>query len=452
MHPILSLISILALTSALFPIPETQSAHRPDLAVHFLNDAGKESTSFPLPSANEGGGLTIAAEDLGNDGVPELVVGNGLGNAPTVHVLQKDGTEIGSFLAYEPSMGTGINVAACDMDGDGMKEIVTAPQGGGGPQVRIFTNLGIEIPGGTFFAYAETFRGGVNIACGDLDNDGRAELVTLPMTSGGPHVRVWKLENGTVHISQEFFSSDTSDNRGLVGVVHNGNLAIANQRGSETTIKTFSGKTFTLIGESKISIDATGVSSLFVKNNLVHLATTSKGKIINTQTGQSISVPSPFGSIAATSAAFTQGGSEEFITVPYRPMYMDDYQDLPRSLVVDISDQRIFAYEYGVLVNTFLVSTARAGYQTPRGETTIMAMPYLVRYAWSYSPGNPNNYDLGYVPYNMRVFPHIYIHYAPWHNNFGHPMSHGCINVSLDNVRWLYNSFAQVGDRVLVRD
>jgi lipoprotein-anchoring transpeptidase ErfK/SrfK len=75
----------------------------------------------------------------------------------------------------------------------------------------------------------------------------------------------------------------------------------------------------------------------------------------------------------------------------------------------------------------------------------------VVNYTWNYGPDDPRNYDLGPVKYNLRIYPHIYIHYAYWHNNFGRPMSHGCVNVNWDNMKWLYD-WAEEGIPVTVRE
>jgi hypothetical protein len=411
----------------------------------------EETASFSLPSANEAGGFSIATGDLGEDGVPELILGGGLGNAPLVHVLRRDGSEVGTFLAYAAEMGSGIHVEVCDINGDGTNEIVTAPGRGGGPHVRIFDSMGNALGDGGTFVYAEHFRGGVNITCGDVDGDGADEVITLPATAGGPHVRIWDVDNGSLTLQTEFFAFDASHRAGLVGVVHKGILSVASARASEDkTLKSFSLETLPASTTETLLYEADGISSLFYVNDDLHITTTDS-HLINHTSGEGILIDSPFESISAASSDLNGDGIEEIITVPSRPLYHEPDKDLPRSIVIDISEQRIFAYEYGVLTNTFLISSARSGYTTPRGTTSVLANPYLVHYAWSYSPGNANNYDLGFVPYNLRIFPHIYIHYAPWHNNFGRPQSHGCVNVNLDNIKWIYG-WAEVGDQVVVQD
>ncbi len=107
-------------------------------------------------------------------------------------------------------------------------------------------------------------------------------------------------------------------------------------------------------------------------------------------------------------------------------------------IYVNLKEQRLRAYENGRLVKTFLVSTGSYRFPTPPGNYSVLEKDPVVNYQWSYGKGNPDNYDLGNVPYNLMFRPHMYIHYAYWHNNFGRRMSHGCINVNLANIKWIY--------------
>jgi lipoprotein-anchoring transpeptidase ErfK/SrfK len=72
-------------------------------------------------------------------------------------------------------------------------------------------------------------------------------------------------------------------------------------------------------------------------------------------------------------------------------------------------------------------------------------------YTWNYGVGNPNNYSLPDVKWNMRFRNHYYIHSAYWHNNFGQPMSHGCVNTSIPDAEWIY-SWADVGTTVEIKN
>jgi len=131
-----------------------------------------------------------AYDQLG--GLPQsyyIVTGAGAGGGPHVRVFDSTGLEISGFFAYGEKFTGGVNVAAGDVDGDGKDEIITGAGAGGGPHVRVFDLFGQ--PKGGFFAYGEKFTGGVNVAAGDVDGDGKDEIITGAGAGGGPHVRVF---------------------------------------------------------------------------------------------------------------------------------------------------------------------------------------------------------------------------------------------------------------------
>ena len=377
---------------------------------------------------NDISGVSLAVADLGDDGVSEIIVGNGMGLEPRVHVLRQDGSEVGSFLAYAPTLGVGINVIACDLTGDGSNEIIVAPQRGGSPHIRVFDRMGDAMDDGGFFAYDEEMRSGVNLACGDLTDDGRDELVTLPAAGGGPHVRVWSWDNG-MELAQNFFAFHMDDRSGLVGVVHNRELIVAQQFTSTPTVKTLVIHTSpTTISEQQISIDGLGIESLVVFDEQLYLTTSSSRTLYN--------VTQHTTSELETEHAYLAVDGNHFLIAPGRYLFSSYTQ--AQHISVDVSEQRLYAFEHGILRNSFLISSGRNN-ATPIGTHAVLAKLPLVHYAWNYGEGNPNNYDLGWIPYNLRIYPHIYIHYAPWHNNFGHQMSRGCVNVNLTNIQWLYD-------------
>jgi len=438
-------IAALTLGIALFPTSNV-SAHSTNIHLSTLKTDGSILFESNISTANTATGTTLTSGDTNNDGLPEIILGSGLGNEPRVRIYNSAGSEISSFLAYAPNMGIGINVAACDLDGDGKSDIVTAPQRGGGPHIRAFGADGTDLAAGGFFAYTEAFRGGVNLACGDLDGDGRAELVTLPGTNGGPHVRVWKFSENTFTLADEFFAFGADDNRGLVGKKKKKKLFVAPQRGGSIDVVTYNLE-LGVLGQNTTEIAANGLGSIFFENEQLRFAGTSESGIFAIDGAKIYKTDVEFGSTTAMAVDLNNDGLETIIYTPYRPMFSDRTE--PQYIHVDKSKQRVFAYEHGVLSNTFLVSTGRSGYSTPAGEHSVLAKPLFVNYAWSYGTDNPNNYDLGMIKYNLRIYPHIYIHYAPWHNNFGHVMSHGCVNVNLTNIQWIYE-WAEVGTPVTV--
>jgi len=133
------------------------------------------------------GSVSLAVGDINGDGKPEIVVGAGPGGGPQVRAFTFDGKAILNFFAYDKNFRGGVNVAVGDVNGDGRAEIITGAGPGGGPHIRYFNDKGNALGG--FFAYDEDFRGGVNVAVGDVNGDGRAEIITGAGAGSAPRVK-----------------------------------------------------------------------------------------------------------------------------------------------------------------------------------------------------------------------------------------------------------------------
>ncbi len=114
-----------------------------------------------------------------------------------------------------------------------------------------------------------------------------------------------------------------------------------------------------------------------------------------------------------------------------------------REILVSLSESRIYAYENGVLLRSVLVSTGRAATPTVQGDFTIQRK-YVAQTMTG--PG----YYLPNVPYVMYFYRGYAIHGTFWHNNFGQPMSHGCVNLPTPEAEWFFN-FADIGTPVRVQ-
>jgi lipoprotein-anchoring transpeptidase ErfK/SrfK len=111
-----------------------------------------------------------------------------------------------------------------------------------------------------------------------------------------------------------------------------------------------------------------------------------------------------------------------------------------RWIDIDLSQQLLTAYEGHTPVRTTLVSTGLAGTPTPEGQFRIWVK---FRYDDMEGPG----YYLADVPYVMYFHKGYGLHGVFWHGNFGHPMSHGCVNLPTPEAEWLF-SWADVGTLV----
>jgi len=113
-----------------------------------------------------------------------------------------------------------------------------------------------------------------------------------------------------------------------------------------------------------------------------------------------------------------------------------------RYIDINLSEQTLYAFEGTNQVNSFLVSTGRSGYATPTGEFHIYGKD---RYTLMDGP----DYYLPNVPFVSWFLGDYSIHGTYWHHNFGHVMSHGCVNASTGDAEWLFG-WADIGTPVYI--
>jgi lipoprotein-anchoring transpeptidase ErfK/SrfK len=111
-----------------------------------------------------------------------------------------------------------------------------------------------------------------------------------------------------------------------------------------------------------------------------------------------------------------------------------------RWIDVNLSQQMLYAYEGDTIVASFLVSTGVPAFPTVTGQYHI-----YIKLVSTLMAGD--GYYLPNVPYTMYFYKGYGIHGTYWHNNFGHPMSHGCVNMYTPDAEWMFY-WASVGTLV----
>jgi len=177
-----------------------------------VTDTGLEIRSFnPYPGFT--GGVRVATGDVNGDSIPDVITGAGAGGGPHVKVFDgRTGVELTSFFAFEPGFLGGIYVAAGDINGDGRDDVIVGA-GDGATNVRAFSGVDNSLLS-SFFAYSPSFTGGVRVAAGDVNGDGIADIITGAGPGGGPHVKAFSGSSGAALLN--FFASDP----GFTGGVH----------------------------------------------------------------------------------------------------------------------------------------------------------------------------------------------------------------------------------------
>jgi lipoprotein-anchoring transpeptidase ErfK/SrfK len=115
-----------------------------------------------------------------------------------------------------------------------------------------------------------------------------------------------------------------------------------------------------------------------------------------------------------------------------------------RWIEVNLTTQRVIAWEGKRWERAMIVSTGKAATPTVTGVFEIYD-----RYRETRMQGA--DYDIPDVPYVMYFSGGYGFHGAYWHKRFGTPVSHGCVNLAVDQAKWLYG-FATIGTAVVVHD
>lgn len=119
-------------------------------------------------------------------------------------------------------------------------------------------------------------------------------------------------------------------------------------------------------------------------------------------------------------------------------------QSNKRWLEVNTTTQRLIAWEGNQPVRAVIVSTGKTSTPTKLGVFTVQSKHRVARM-------QGDDYDVPDVPFTMYYSGGYAIHGAYWHNRFGTPVSHGCVNVAVDHAAWFFK-WASVGTPVVVHD
>lgn len=122
----------------------------------------------------------------------------------------------------------------------------------------------------------------------------------------------------------------------------------------------------------------------------------------------------------------------QILIIPDPEEVLKEVSGTGKQIVVILSLQKVYAYKDGKLIRQFVVSTGVSDHPTVRGTYAIYQK---LESTGMTGPG----YDLPDVPWTMYFYKGYALHGTYWHNNFGYPMSHGCINMKTDEAKWLFN-------------
>jgi lipoprotein-anchoring transpeptidase ErfK/SrfK len=422
-------------------------AAKPLIRIYDSETLKIEKEFFPFDTVVKN--FSLAAADIDGDGRSEIVVGMGFGGEPMVKIFDSDGSYLRDFLAYDKNFTGGIQVVGTDLDNDKKDEIVTAPGKGGGPHVRIFDGTGTPKINIGWMAFAKDYTQGINIAAGDINGDDQEEIAVARVYNvAKSEVKIFDKNGNDLKLG--FKSNDYIDSLGL-------SMVLEDFGGDKKTEMVSAGRYNSLPVIDLRRIDGSKINSWKVFGddfkggvNIASGDTNGDGKkeiIVGAgYTGSpSVKIFDSFGREEKKFFAFDQDlttgvqlaigqfDDDKSLEIVVAPDKLPDINVTGKLILVDTgSKQTLYAYDSGFLVRSFLISSGTKYLKTPLGNFSIWRKRPTVH---MFGPG----YDLPGVPWVLSFKGPYTIHGTYWHSNFGHPMSHGCVNMYTPDAKWIYN-------------
>lgn len=168
--------------------------------VSIRDSTGQEISQTAVFDNSFTGGVRTASADFNNDGVLDGVVATGPGTITRVRILDgATGAELAAFQPFEAAFTGGLYVAVGDVNADGRPDLIVTPDQGGGPVAAVYD--GAKLVGGQSADASQiirylgiddsSFRGGARPTLGDVTGDGRAEIIVSAGFLGGPRITIW---------------------------------------------------------------------------------------------------------------------------------------------------------------------------------------------------------------------------------------------------------------------
>lgn len=159
--------------------------------------------SFYAFASTDRRGTDVAVGDVDGDGMGEILASTFTSAGPRIAIFKYANgavTKVREFVTFQGLNGAA-RLASGDTNGDGKDEIIAGAEPGGGPRVNIFDENGTVLM--TQYVYDQAFRGGVDVAAGDVSGDTKDEVVVSPLTGGNSQIRVL---NQALTVQSQFFA------------------------------------------------------------------------------------------------------------------------------------------------------------------------------------------------------------------------------------------------------
>lgn len=407
------------------------------------------------------GGATVAAADIDGDGIDEYIVGAGAGGGPHVEVFAGDGSLRTSFFAFDAKNRDGINVAAGDLDGDGRAEIVVTRQPGSKPEVRVFSGQGSLIR--SFNVFEGNFAGGVTVGVIPATANNVGSIIVGSGFGREAEVRVYDQTGSTLLASFNPLGKATSNGTTVAGswsdTFGEPVVVIGAGPGIRTLVQVFGVTSKQKLAQwlayderVKTGVSVAVRSDVVVTSPLVGGGPDVRMFTIRRHLLSSALVFEPKFRGGLQVAATVIGGQVTFAVTPMAEAMTANGSG--KKIVISLSKQTMNLFERGRLVSVRRVSTGKWSTPTPTGSFAVKnKIP--VAYSRAY----------GLYMENWMAFSadgRYGLHSLPFWKlrsggrlyegaaHIGTPVSHGCVRQTLAESKTLFD-WAVVGTPVVIQ-
>lgn len=173
--------------------------------IRIFDQNGQAGKQFYAYDQSWQGGYHVLQSDLNGDRVGEIIVATQVSLTPQIKIYTQDGILLASKKVFSHDHKIGLNIKVADLQGDGLPEIIVAPQNASDNKIRVYRYSSltgkIKLISTKKF-YNNSQASGINIEAKDVDNDPQDEVLAAFSSSNGP-LKIYDYQNKNLELITE---------------------------------------------------------------------------------------------------------------------------------------------------------------------------------------------------------------------------------------------------------